>query len=67
MCLMCPALKTTNIILKNNGNGIGISGTYIFNGLTINNNIKLCINSLSKENDKKPAESIIKEGKKSNE
>jgi parallel beta-helix repeat protein len=28
-----------NIILKNNGNGIGISGTYIFNGLTINNNI----------------------------
>lgn len=28
-----------NIIIKNNGNGIGISGTYIFNGLTINNNI----------------------------
>ena len=34
---------------------------------SVNNNIKLCINSLSKENDKKPAESIIKEGKKSNE
>ena len=31
---------------------------------SVNNKIKLCINSLSKDNVKKPAERIIKEGKK---